>query len=427
MARNLSPTAVAVARQVRHVRWRRNALAAQTALYGTVAALAAAAAATVLLALYASTPAFAAGAVASAALALASSGLALRAARRRWLARHAAPHWVDDAAGLDGRTATLLGLAARGPCPGEAFLLPVLEAESARTLAAWRPDRLVPADVPPGPAVAALAAATALGAVLVLAPRIAPPLPPVLGVGDLASVTLDGSEATAVALVPGARGGATAGAGRAGGDDGAGGATAGDDAAGATGAAALQERLREALWGERWQRVRDALAASARRRATHGTAARDGGRAGERPAAARRAADGVETAEGAVAGSPARDDAVAARAGTPRGTATDVGTGGAPGAGAGTGSDDALYGEAAPAAGGDDGTFPLAIAARVRTIRLGSRRPEGAPPPAGGDARPALAARQRPEAALHKPVVPPAWEQVVRGVFRHRTPAEEGR
>ena len=66
--------------------------------------------------------------------------------------------------------------------------------------------------------------------------------------------------------------------------------------------------------------------------------------------------------------------------------------------------------------------MPPPAAARVkrRSSHGGTRRASGEPPPAGTDAHPDLARGGRPEHAIRRMPVPPAYEAIVRAVFAHR-------
>lgn len=414
------PTVQAVVRQMRRVRWRRNLQVLQRALYLGVAAGAGAAALLVLLGLLAPATPFVLGGAALGAALLLCLGLVLRDAAGGWLGAGLTPLWIDQAGGLEGRLATLVGIARRGPRPDEAFLLPLLEAQNHERLATWRPERLLPGDMPVGPAVAALAGVGLLSLVLALAPRLAPRLPEIVErdqpvrlveTGDL------GTDADRLLVAP-----EVWGHGREGGPDAvpAGGAEGAAPSAIARLATGLQDRLRERLWGESWTRAREALARAERARA-EGLARAEGG-AGTRWERARTGRghagrSGTEPGDQAVGGA-ARDarpagDAAASPGGEDGAEASD-----APGAGAGTGTDPDLLGVATEGAETDD-TFELAITARVRATRLAPRPPSGEAPPAAPDARPALSTRQRREAAVHKPVVPPLYEAIVREAYAH--------
>jgi len=196
---------------------------------------------------------------------------------------------------------------------------------------------------------------------------------------------------------------------------------------------ALQENVRQRVWGKAWERVRDALA-----RAGAGTGASAG-----RDEAQGEEIDAEGSDEWEVANAPSNDrsrprrsenrsageasgdesDSAAAVAGATNeanGESSDAEGGGAgTGAGNGTSPDDLFAGAAVdPAAG--NGSFELSIAARMRADRAGSGQPKGPAPAADPDAKPALASEQRRETAAHRMAVPAAYEHVVREVFAHR-------
>src|SRR5690606_27341095 len=128
-----------------------------------------------------------------------------------------------------------------------------------RDLDAWTPRRLVPRAVPRGALAAALAAALALAVVLRLA-ALAPPTAPLIGMSrgpggtaprgpEERPPTGPGERIVVAPGVPESRGSASPAA-----DD------ADDDSALTRLSSALQENVRQQVWGKAWERVRDALA-----------------------------------------------------------------------------------------------------------------------------------------------------------------------
>jgi hypothetical protein len=191
---------------------------------------------------------------------------------------------------------------------------------------------------------------------------------------------------------------------------------------------ALQETVRRQVWGKAWERVRDQLAQAT----TSGTAA---DRALENDAATEsddewelaRDATGAVARRHARPGTESTDASdengatVQARPAERHPAATDETDDDHRGGGAGNGTAPDLFGPATDDGLGEpDGSFELAIAARMRAERLGERRADTIAPPADRDARPALAGDQRRESAAHRMTVPPAYEAVVREVFAHR-------
>src|SRR5262249_55077599 len=151
--------------------------------------------------------------------------------------------WVDRSAALEGRLASLSELATRaGPEPD---FLPLLVEQNLARVPAWEPDRLLPDTFPHAALARAVLAAVALMAALAIAPRLDPP----------------GAALTSVRLVD--RVARLEGAGRGASDGIAAPAAGAEDAA-----ARLQEYIRRAFWGTRWQSLRQAMA----RAETHATA-----------------------------------------------------------------------------------------------------------------------------------------------------------
>jgi hypothetical protein len=315
----------------------------------------------------------------------------------------AAPAWVDRRAGLRGRLATLVEL--RRPAGGSAFG-PLLVERNARGLGEWRPTRVVPAAVPRGALAALLGAAAVLVAVLTLAPYLRPRAAQLVyldRVGDdwpRAVDGLDGLDGGAEQLVvaPAAGGEEPAGepaAERATGDAPSGGAILVE-------ARSLQQRIRDGLWGK--DPDDGAAAAGERERKAPGQG-RD-----------RHARGGSPRDRG-----PAEDDAGShPRAGDERTAAARSGPGGDGATGAGTHTDPDLFGIPTAVPHTSDAAFQLALAARVRAEHTEPRAPEGPAPPAAPDLRPALADRQRNEAAVHRMPIPSRYEPLVRTLFAHR-------
>jgi hypothetical protein len=430
--RENTPTVAAVEAQLRRVRRRWNARELQRVV-GLLVALAAGAGIVVaLLALLAPPAAFAVvGGAAALAGGLAAAGVLRDGIHRRLSAGRAAVA-VDRRARLRGTLATLLEPA---PAGRDDFFLPLLRAQNAARLPAWRPTALVPRLVPWG----TVAVATASVATLLLLLALAPALAPAPGARDAATATggfsrhgegvsRDGRLAdTADTDQPAADAGPAAAPG-----DGA------EDGAVAL-AAAVQARIRDRLWGED-RRAPSAGASPAAPRA---------GRPDDRP---RRdgegePADGAEhdwerarLASGGGRPAPGRDpprDAPrrgdeggpeGARAGGARDDDHDprpAGRGDAA-AGAGSGSDTELFGAPSADDTAESDTFALSLAARLRGGGPAARPPTGAPPPAAADARPALAARQPDEAPVRRTPIPPGWEAIVRSVFARHPQSQEG-
>src|SRR6059036_3747964 len=359
-------------RQVRAVRWRQNLHELQRALYHLLATLAAAATALVVLALLCTPGLFAAAAWGLGAGSVLLAAWITRALGRRWLAGARTPLWIDRHARLEGRLATALELERRGGARAPFF--PLLVEDNVRRLAAWRPERLVPEGMPSGAFAGALAA---VGAFLLALP--------------------DEDEA-ALSRLPGA----------------------------------LQERIRQRLWGEDRERARAALERAERgpgpeREGASPPADRlaDASDPEERwaiaptppPGARPSAGDESAPAEGEAPGG----DQEAARGDGAREAERDGGAGPhQAAAGAGTGTDPNLLGEASAERAARE-RFELPLAARVHALGGGPAPPSaGEAPPPAPDARPDLAAAQRRDAPVLKMSVPPAYEAVVRAAFAHR-------
>ncbi len=327
-----------------------------------------------------------------------------RAARRGWLGRAAAPAWIDRHVGLRGRVETLSQLDGQP----RAFL-PLLLAQTLESLPAWRPGDVIPRLLPRLPLAALAAAATAMLAIVVLAPRLRPA--PRVVVGDrrvdwVAARDAAGDTPERLLVTPGSE-------------------HVPEQAAGATAAgepgdpgsldglsASLQDWLTDRLGVEDWE---------------HGDAPPDlppGGVRRTRAADARQSRFGDTAAPGDTKTSEeaTSDEAtdVDARPTTADATSdTEARIPGDGGAGAGTGTDPELFGTPR-----DDGTavrdrFELAIAARVRTQPGTPRDPWSTAPTAEPDRRPTLAAGQRPETPAHRMPVPAAYETLVRRAFTH--------
>jgi hypothetical protein len=396
--------------QLRRVRWRRRLHEWQRAAYVVLAVAGAGGAAAVLAALRGGTLAFVgATLVLLVGLSLASA-LTLRSLWRRRLPRAQAVVWIDDAAGLRGALATLATL--RRPSPFAALLAE----RNVALLRRWTPERVVPTFIPVGRCVAAAIGAGALALAVVLAPTLRP-APPTVVTLDRPLVGLDAREipvrSDRVLLGTETRDGADGG-----GHDGLPHAATPGDGAGTERAAwpmVVQERVRRALWGAEWDRIRDALARGVDPQAggdPQRRAGRDGSRP-ERPDAGARAGSGTHGTGGgdvrqAAAERAASDDDLDARG--------DASTGEVA---AGDGVDPNLFGPDADEAHATADPFALALAARVRTRQSGPRPPSGDTPDDSPDAHPALAARERVEDAAHRMSVPPQYESIVRALFAH--------
>jgi hypothetical protein len=394
--RTETTTADALRRQARRCRWRRNAVTAQVVGYGTVATVLGSATMLLAVALRGSPRVF------GAALAAALTGVLVvvaalgRHARRAWVRRRVTAAWVDDEAGLGGRLTTLLALDGRG-----GLLLPLLRADNERRRGAWAPERLVPTPFPPLALGALLAASTMFLALLGWAPSMAPTSGAAPTSGPASGEAADdmlGFVARRLFSSPGAPapGGGAGSADASGASGEAGGEGSGDRLA------SLQARIRRQMWGERWARSTQAVAA----RVGGGTNA-----ASRRTPTAARAGAGIVVpgGDGSGAVEPSTDGDAVAR--------TDT----SGGAGAGAGTDPQLFGDATDDAAGG-GRFALGLTARVFGTRAGSERPSGPPPAADEDAHPLLATGSRPDEPFHAASVPPAYAPIVRAVFAHGAP-----
>lgn len=421
----LTPTGAVevVERQVRRVRRRKNLYELQAACYWTIVAGGLAAMVLLPVALFARAEVFAVAAWSALAALLLTLALLARGARRGWLSRPATVAWIETRSTLAGRVRTLLEIGRR-PAVSTGFFHPLLVSEVHATLPAWTPARLVPRAVPWRALASAFAVMLALAA-LVRAATLVSPAPPSVGMGAGPGVPGEGAERASegptgdrVITAPGADARTSrASAGRAG---------RGSDGSALTQySSALQENVRERVWGKAWERVRDALA-----RAGTSNAALDheDGAAGEEIDAegtdeVNVAGDGRGGKHQAGAGDDAdtddathdeRPEANADVAANQRGDGD-----GTSGAGNGTSPGDLFSGSAVDTA--DRGaSFELSLAARMRSDKTGRRQAGGPPPDADPDARPALADDQRRESAAHRMTVPAAYEQVVREVFAHR-------
>src|SRR5213593_2280260 len=224
-------------RQMRAVRWRQNLHELQRALYHLLATLAAAATALVVLALLSTPGLFAASAWGLGAGSVLLAAWITRALGRRWLSGARTPLWIDRHA----RLATALELERRGGARAPFF--PLLVDDNARRLAAWRPERLVPEGMPSGAFAGALAAVGAFLLALLIAPWLQPSTPaavPANAPGRIAIVRRGRPPAAGRRFVLLAQP-----------DE--------DDGALSRLPGALQERIRQRLWGEDRERAREAM------------------------------------------------------------------------------------------------------------------------------------------------------------------------
>ena len=422
----LTPTgAVAlVERQVRRVRRRKNLYELQWLVYWTVVACGLAAIVLLPLALFAPAETFAIAAWSALVALVVAIAALVRGARRRWLSRAATVAWVETRGALAGRVRTLLELGRR-PALSTGFFHPLLVSEVHATFPAWTPARLVPRRVPGRALGSAVAVVLVLVALVHLA-TLASPTPSSLGTdtrpggaqGDERSpAAAEGAVGDRVVTAPGAPGRAPRPNTPRGGSKAPSPLT--------QYSSALQEDVRERVWGKAWERVRDALARAGSNAALEAddAAAREEleaggtedaevadreGRAGKRHGGSDGEDADAEHAEDA----PAKPETNTA--------ANDAsGDQGSSGAGNGTSPGDLFTGSAVDTAG-DDASFELSLAARMRSDKAGRRQAAGPPPDADPDTRPKLADDQRREAAAHRMTVPAAYEQVVREVFAHR-------
>jgi hypothetical protein len=420
---DMTPTGAVdvVERQVRRVRRRKNLYELQAALYWTIVSAGLAAICLLPLALFAPADVFATAAWSTLAALLIVSAVLLRAARRRWLGRAAAIGWIEARSAVAGRVRTLLELG-RLPAVSSGFFHPLLVAEVHATLPSWMPPRLVPRQVPGRALACAIVVVVALVA-LVRAAALFSPTPPPPGVESRPS---GGRERTARAGAGGAGDRivtAPAASARPPQPSAARGNGGSADSPLTQYSSALQENVRERVWGKAWERVREALA----RAGTSGSALNREDAADEEidaTGADDRAVAGRDRRSGKRGGDTGEDaeERDADHDGGPSANAQTAGDdreGGASGAGNGTSPADLFSGSAVDTADGD-ASFELSLAARMRSDKAGRRQAGGAPPDADPDTRPALADDQRREAAAHRMTVPAAYEQVVREVFAHR-------
>jgi hypothetical protein len=421
-----------VERQVRRVRRRKNLYELQRTLYLAIAAAAVTATILLPLALFAPADLFAIAAWSALAILVGLALVLVGASRRRWLARGRAAAWIESQRPLGGRVRTLLELASRPA--STTFFHALLASQVGAGLDGWKPSRLVPRRVPRGPLLSAALALAVLFVVFHLA-SLAMPAAPAIGPNDGPLVAERGEHPAPpgvgerMVMAPGVPGRGTTERAAPAAD-----VARHDDSTLTELSSALQESVRQQVWGNAWERVRDALA----RAGTGSAASRDDAQGEEidvegsdqwdvanapsddrtrpRRPGARAAQDPSDEASGHESGG---DQAIAnAKNGTNDESGDGEGGAGA-GAGNGTSPDDLFAGTAVdPAAG--NGSFELSLAARMRADRAGPGQPKGPAPAADPDARPALASEQRRETAAHRMAVPAAYEHVVREVFAHR-------
>jgi hypothetical protein len=299
---------------------------------------------------------------------------------------------------------TLVEVSARERQRTEPFL-PLLAARNARTLATWTPSRIVPTAVPRATLAALAGAGAALVLVLIFAPRLRPPSPRLIYTDTPADdwprgiAGLDaGAEHLLVAPTPAADDHRLeTEAGHAGGEG-------PSDASIVVEARSFQQRIQDRLWGEGWDRTAGAEGGKETGAVASDQRAARAGRSGD--------ADAGEAASDQDGAPSARPAKATGRAGRGEGAS-----------GAGTHTDPNLFGTTAVVQHTSDAAFRLALAARVRAERAERRPPEGEPPPAAVDARPALGDRQRAEAGVHRMTVPAGYETIVRELFTHRDAA----
>lgn len=422
-----------VERQVRRVRRRKNLYELQRTLYLTLAAGAAAASVLLPLALFAPTRVFAAAAT---SLLVVLAGLAMLLAgalRRRWLGAGPAVAWIERYGARDGRMRTLLELRRSRASDAPGFFHMLLASQVGAALPSWAPRRLVPRAIPRAAAATAVVAVVLLAVVYRLA-ALGLPTPTGLAdggdptrIGESSESGLDRAPAERSIAAPGVPSQAAGSAGRAA----SAGASDGDDDSSLTKlASALQENVRQQVWGKAWERIRDQLARSvgggALAASDDGDArATEDGTGDDGDAELAQAGDGAPHRRSTRA-EPTRDDAAERAANDASPSPSDAtdddaeahDTGGG-GAGNGTSPGD-LFGGAPVATGARDGSFELSLAARMKSDHAGHRGGGAPAPDADPDARPALGPEQRREAAAHRMAVPAAYEQVVREVFAHR-------
>ena len=395
-------------RRVGHV-WRRRTLhTLQHLLYLLVGVVALGAALVVMLALRAPSTVFAVAGVLVVIVALVAGALVVRHTTTRWLAHRRTAAWIDRRAGLQGRLVTLAEL---GEPDDDALLYPLLIAENRARFEQWRPDRLVPTALPLRALAAAAVGLGSLALVLWTAPALLPSVPAVALEGP-GRLDAPARGATAAGRRPPAR-------------DRSRERMVTDDTQPSRG---VQEWVRQQLWGERWDRVRTALAQADAARRAQDTRRPDGEGTGVTPPTERaRQQDGRQAGEAGRDGSRAGDaQANAERRNLQDRSAGPWVRGRQGGAGAGPGRDPNLLGPPAEDTHAGTDAFALSIAARVRTRRHGPRPPSGEVPRTAPDARPRLAHRQRSPAGVHRMPIPAGWEPVVHRAFsRAAEPLED--
>jgi hypothetical protein len=277
-------------------------------------------------------------------------------------------------------------------------------------------------------------------ALLVLVVRLASlalPTPPTIGVssqpraGELADLPAGAMPGERIVVAPGVP--ANGGAGSSPATD-----DARDDESALTQlSSAVQENVRQQVWGKAWERVRDALARAGTSRS--GTEHDGHSATGDAREDTTDDLDGAEandwdlarapsdrnrrrTGRSAADPSDAPDDQHSDRSdGDQAEPDAGAGEGGEGSASAGNGTSPGDLFDGAPVApGAGNASFELSLAARMRNDRSGHKRGGGPAPDADPDARPALGSEQRRESAAHRMAVPAAYEHVVREVFAHR-------
>ncbi len=247
--------------QIRQVRRRRNLLELQRALYLLIATVSGSAAVLVMLALGASARLFSVVAWSVGVAVLVTAAMLVLEARRRWLAAARAPAWIDARAGLRGRLTTLVETRSRAVRPADAFFLPLLTEENMHRLDGWRAARMVPRRVPRGALASALATTGLLLLALSLAPGLRPQAPEII----YSDRPVEGLEASdegdglpdRIVVAPRPPSRAKQNARTAGTEtDG----EADEQSALARLGSALQDRIRRELWGDAWERMREAMA-----------------------------------------------------------------------------------------------------------------------------------------------------------------------
>ena len=420
MAHDRPPAAVETAhRQMRTVRRWHHLREAQRALFVLIAIAASTASVLLLLALFAPGPVFAASAWAICAAATISGGLLAHETRRHWLRGPRMLAWIDEQGGLDGRLRTLLELHEGDRPVADRFFMPLLASENAERLPSWEPRRLFRHRVPQGALTLAFTTVIVFLIVLVLAPAVRPLPPQILFADGQARSPRDGPLAPPANPVPGERD-----------------TVASDESSLlARLPGELQEQIRKHLWGETWDRTRNALA----------RAEREAGGAGEpAPGEPFPGPGDADEEPWELARRPPDDEAGRRQPGLPRGSnreagqspdaatrdadaepgddaTTEAGGSATMAAGAGNTTDPNLFGPATDTDAPATGSFDLALTTRMR-LRLGGdrRAPAARAPAAAPDQEPTLAGEQRGELAAHKMPIPVAYESIVREVFAHR-------